>query len=617
MKILGINGSSHDNSVFVIDSDQKKIFAVDVERVSRIKHDHGSIQMIAQAYPDEFKNIDHLAIANTGAPPQIHPLLRLPIGPAIPANLEADKILRRIYRPKYYKEYNAAVKKIRTFAGILKAGPYRWFRYFLLKRLARLNSSRSDFNCVGRYFRKDLNLRPDTPFKFYDHHLCHAASAYYFGGFDPDESVLSVTMDGYGDGYFSKVFRFQNNQHELLGGSEISFLEGDDDLIYRQTSIGVLYSAFTFAMGLHPNSDEGKVEALAAYGDKSRSNPILSQLLGTCRINPEKLSIEFNETVRDFYSKKYLAELLKKHGDKDFAAAIQSFLEIITTNFMNVVVKKTGIKSLALSGGVAANVIMNLQIWRNCGLKKIYVFPAMADNGVSVGAALLLGAENRVDWSWLRRETMPYWGPEISAIEIEKSLESAKTKHAITYQKKENWEKEIAARMAEGQIGALVQGRMEFGPRALGNRSIIADPRKAEVRDIINKKVKGRPWYQPFCPSTLEEERERLFESTYPNKHMTFAFKLKDEHRSQVASAVHVDGTGRPQFVEPNDNPKYWKLIKEFKNITGYGIIINTSFNLHGRTIVATAEDALTDFLDCHLDFLVLGDYVVERVKQN
>ncbi len=612
MKLLGINGNSHDNSVFIIDTNEKKIFGIDVERVTRIKHDHGDVSLIKDKYPQEFTGITHFAIANMGGDELTDINIRSPIGRGIPPALEADLILRKIYKPKYYKDYNLAIKDIRTIKGIVKSGPILWSKYVLFKLYAKYNKNNSDLNAVQAYFKNKLKLKPEIQTTFYDHHLCHAASSYYFAPINVQDTTLSVTMDGYGDGYFSKVFLGRHNKLELLGGSRIDYIPPSEDIINNHISLGILYSNFTEALGLRPNSDEGKVEALAAYGTKD--NPIFNELLGTYQIDETNYSIVFKkDKILKYYSKQYLSHLIKQHGEKDFAAAIQQFLNTVTAKYFTFLKEKTGATNLTLSGGVTANVIMNLNIFENVGFDNIYIFPAMADNGVAAGAAVLAGIESKADLSWLREKKMPYWGPQISDEEILQTLEALKNKGTITYIKEENWPKIVAHKLASGKIGSLVQGNMEYGPRALGNRSIIADPRKTEIRDVINSKVKGRPWYQPFCPSVLEEERERLFEKTYPNKHMTFAFRLKEKYIEEIPSAAHIDGTARPQFVEKVDNPKYWELLNEVKDLTGFGIIINTSFNLHGRTIVATAEDALTDFLDCKLDFLVLGNYIVER----
>jgi carbamoyltransferase len=206
---------------------------------------------------------------------------------------------------------------------------------------------------------------------------------------------------------------------------------------------------------------------------------------------------------------------------------------------------------------------------------------------------------------------MPYFGTSYSPEEI---LAALKTETGIKYTYLEDsWPEKAAELVAEGKVGALFHGRMEWGPRALGNRSIIADCRDPEITKKINGSIKNRPLFQPFCPSILEEERERLFEKSYPNKHMTCAFRMKQEFRDKIPASVHVDGTGRAQFVEEKDNPMYYRYLKELKRLTGYGVSINTSFNKHGRTIVETPKDGIRDFLDTNMDFVMMEGYLITR----
>ena len=209
---------------------------------------------------------------------------------------------------------------------------------------------------------------------------------------------------------------------------------------------------------------------------------------------------------------------------------------------------------------------------------------------------------------------MPYWGPHFSNDEIKKSFKKFEDKIVISDETNHLWQKNFAKLITNGKIGGLFQGRMEFGPRALGNRSIIGDARSLKTKERINSVVKGRPNFQPFCPSILEEDREKLFEKSYKNKHMTCAFKMKKEFTTILPSAVHIDNTARPQFVEEKDNVNYYKILREIKKITGYGVVVNTSFNKHGRTMVTKPEDALNDFLNSKLDFICFqGIFVFKK----
>jgi len=266
-----------------------------------------------------------------------------------------------------------------------------------------------------------------------------------------------------------------------------------------------------------------------------------------------------------------------------------------------------------LSGGVAANIIMSLNIYERTNFKNIYVLPFMGDEGVSVGSAILKALELDQDVHWLSDKIMPYFGNKHSKDDVEKAVHTYATKISYEYIGDE-WYKDAAKVLSNDKVISVVHGKMEFGPRALGNRSILANPVNPDIREMINLKVKKRPKYQPFCPSILEEERERLFISSFKHKHMAIAFRVKEEYYNEIPSAVHVDGTARPQFVEEDDNPTYYKLLKELKTYTGYGVLINTSFNLHGRTIVHTAEDAIVDYLDCNIDVLYLEGYKITRL---
>jgi carbamoyltransferase len=205
---------------------------------------------------------------------------------------------------------------------------------------------------------------------------------------------------------------------------------------------------------------------------------------------------------------------------------------------------------------------------------------------------------------------MPYFGSSFKKEEIEKELIKSSLKYE--YLGDEAYKKG-AKKIVEGKIGAIFQGRTEFGPRALGNRSIIASVQDRDIQKKINSSIKNRPLFQPFCPSILAEEKERLFEKAYLNKHMTIAFRLKEEFKEDIPGSIHIDSTARVQFVEEKDNPNYYNLIKEVKNLTGFGVIINTSFNKHGRTMVLNPKQAIIDFLDTNLDFMIMEGFWVSR----
>ena len=298
----------------------------------------------------------------------------------------------------------------------------------------------------------------------------------------------------------------------------------------------------------------------------------------------------------------------------DIAASIQNVTEKIMLMLASSLRKEYGISNLCLAGGVALNCVANGKILKEKIFDNIWVQPAAGDAGGSLGAAL---AYWHIDLDNTRNEINKdnmqgsYLGNQYSDDEIRNKFDEIGAKYENLIES--NVIDRAVDDLTKGKAIGWFQGRMEFGPRALGNRSIIANPMLEDTRQKINSTVKRRPFYQPFCPSILEEERQRLFKNSFSHKHMAIAFRMKDEFIKDLPCAVHVDGTARPQFVEEKDNPNYYRFLKALKDITGYGVSLNTSFNLHGRTIVRTPEDAVVDFIDCNIDEMFIEGYRVKR----
>lgn len=601
MKVLGASVFGHDDAAFLVDSDARQITAVSLERVTRIKHDSNDITLIRDAYPELFRGLDSVCIGAEGSDRDT-----TQIGRGLYYGIKDKLLVYKIIKPKYIKDLLEfhRLSKWQRLARLGITGAIKHRANLFLGRAFRNDQNKEFF---ARYIARGFDVRPEAV-RFFDHHLCHAASAYYFSHFADSEKVISITFDGYGDGFFSKVYLCQHGKMQFLGGSP-AYAAAGATVAEKVISLGTLYGNFTEAMGLVRNSDEGKVEALAAYG--KWDNDLFKELWKAIEIR-NTYEILFTPSISKFYDLDFLRSEREKYGDKDFCAVIQELLNQFVVKYVKGVMEAQKAEKLALSGGVAANVIMNLHIFEQGNVKDVYVFPAMGDDGVAAGAAVLELVRAGEDVSWLKNQTMPYWGPPIGTeAEIQSALHEFRAE--IVFEKKPDWQKEVAEKLFRNKVGALVQGKMEYGPRALGHRSIIASPMSNEIRERINASVKRRPWYQPFCPSILEEEREKLFAKSLPNKHMTFAFKMKAEYVAQLPSAAHVDGTARPQFVSQGDDSNYFSLLKEFKALSGFGVLINTSFNLHGRTIVRTPTDAIRDFLDCNLDFMVLDGYLIER----
>jgi len=605
MKIVGTKYCGHDSAICLLNTKNRTIFAMSTERVTRIKHDQIDVTPILEKYPMDA--VDYVAhsysdFENKGQDGELREKMLF--------NKDIEKALRQIINPKYIKDLNISrlqkniliLKSIFTNSSAVKNYYSAKFHRALVRESATRNKKafisyiKANFNSHGLYPENVL---------FFEHHLCHAIPSYYLSPFNGDKAI-ALTIDGQGDGYFSKAYLFDGMQDfKLIGQSTADFIGGGD----RFLSIGRIYNIFTQAMDLRPNSDEGKVEALAAFG--SADVKLLKLLKSATRVDFELLSIGFDiSKIENIYNIEWLKKQRENIGNENFCATVQTYLEDTIVEYLDAIYTKYPTENLCLSGGVAANIIMSLHIYERTNFKNIYVLPPMGDEGLAIGSAILTAIDMNLDVSWLRDFKMPYFGDSYSRTEVQNTLEKFDN---ITFEDLgQSWPDEAAKSVSEGKICSFFHGRMEFGPRALGNRSIVADPRRDNIRKRINSTVKKRPSYQPFCPSILEEERVRLFENSFPHKHMAIAFRMKKKYISDLPCAVHVDGTARPQFVEEVDNPQYFRYLKKLKEITGYGVSLNTSFNLHGRTIVRTPRDAVTDFIDCNIDELYIEGF---RVK--
>ena len=606
MKIMGTKYCGHDSALCLLDTNEKNIFAMSTERVTRIKHDQLDITPILEKF--KFSRIDYVAHSYSDFEDKAQDG---ELREKMIYNKDIEKALRIIIKPSYIQDLNisrikknmAIFRALFTDFSAVKSYYSAKFKRSLVNETPEGNKKAFVENIKINF--KKFGLRPKKVL-FYEHHLCHAIPSYYLSPFN-GEKVIAMTIDGQGDGFFSKIYFFEGTKSfKLIGQSSADFIGGGD----RFLSIGRIYNLFTQAMDLRPNSDEGKVEALAAFG--SADKDLLTLLNNATNIDKNSLSIEFDiQKIQYFYDIEWLKNQRQKIGDENFCATVQSYLEDTVVDYLNAVYIKYPINNLCLSGGVAANIIMSLQIYERTNFKNIYVLPPMGDEGLAIGSAILAAIDLDQDVAWLRDFKMPYFGDSYTREEVKLALQKFNN---ISFEDVEkNWPEEAAKSVAKGKICALFHGRMEFGPRALGNRSIVADPGQDNIRQRINSTVKRRPSYQPFCPSILEEDRVRLFKDSFAHKHMAIAFRMKEEFISDLPCAVHVDGTARPQFVEEEDNPNYYRYLKALKELTGYGVSLNTSFNLHGRTIVRTPHDAVVDFIDCNIDELYIEGFRVKR----
>jgi len=419
----------------------------------------------------------------------------------------------------------------------------------------------------------------------YEHHLTHAANAYYTSGFD---EALIVTLDGYGSGLAGSISIGRQGKIKRLHA------------LNYPASLGEFYERVTSSLGFKPGRHEGKIVGLAAYGDPE-------VLAGTVREFFEENEGElFYKLPFNIFFSRYLASCYSK---PEVAAAFQRVLEQVVCKYISHYVRKTGMTKIVLSGGVVANVKVNQRIFEIPGVDGIFIHPGMGDGGCGVGAALLHTAQSMDLFPKAIHHV--YLGPEYSEKAIRDVLES----EGVAFERPEHLERTIAELLANGKIVARFNGRMEYGPRALGNRTIMYHARDPEVNLWLNNQLQ-RTEFMPFAPATLFEERERCYKNIQGAEHtaqfMTITFDCTDFMLEHCPAAVHIDATARPQLVKQEVSPGFYSIIKEYYKITGIPSIINTSFNMHEEPIVCTPKDALRAFLLGHLHYLAIGPYLVK-----
>ena len=557
MLTLGINYSQmHDSSACIV-RDGELLFAVVEERISRIKHDAGFPKLAIQACLDFAKvsaaQIDEVCFGWQTAGPVFRHDLKLYGTGHWPISYLNVLNSSRHFLSMWHQESGAA-----PFRRIFGTGKAR--------------------------------------FRYVDHHLAHAISAYAYSGFD-DAAV--VVMDGRGAWEATSIW------HGHAGRLDhVLTLNWPD-------SLGLFYAQFTGFLGFVPNSDEWKVMGLAPYGQPGID---LSQFIDP---NDDPYRVHIKALVGDGTGYSHFSPLLgaprEAESDisdqhKNIAFAVQDACEAAMMSVVKMALAKTGSKNLCLAGGVALNSKANGKIVASGAVDQIFVQPAASDDGVALGAALApyLDGNGRLPNKPMRHG---YWGPSFDDDAIEKALLTYKIRHT----KLGDPAATAAQLLSEGKILGWFQGRMEFGPRALGSRSILADPRDPEMNAKVNNAVKFREWWRPFAPSFKKEAAPEYLESAYDSPFMILTAQVRPEKRSVIPSVTHVDGSARPQTVEREINPLYYRLIDEFGKITGVPVVMNTSFNLRGEAIVHTPTDALRTFFSSGMDALVIGSFLVEK----
>ena len=595
--ILGISAFYHDSAAALL-IDGKIFAAAQEERFSRIKHDSAypfhSVEFVLKKSNLELNDIDYIAFYEK-------PFLKF------------ERLLDTYvaFAPKGFKSFSASMPV--------------WLREKLFQKKLLFNELRNH----------DKNFKDINKIYFSEHHLSHAASAFYPS---PFKDAVILTLDGVGEWATTTVAK--GNGKNLNIFKEIHFPH----------SIGLLYSAFTYYTGFKVLSGEYKVMGLAPYGEPKFKKLILDKLIdlkddGTFRLNieyfdfatglkmtNEKFSQLFNEPVRNPEKDSI------KQFHMDIASSIQSVTEEIILKLTRSIAKETNSKNLCMAGGVALNCVANGKILKENFFNDIWIQPAASDAGGALGAALAMWhVELNNERPRPTKDGMQgsYLGPSFSNNEIEKKLISLEAK----YEKfsEEDLLKITAQELSKQKTIGWFQGRMEFGPRALGSRSIIADPRSDKMQKNLNLKIKFRESFRPFAPSIIREDLTKWFELDVDSPYMLlvadvnksirknpseiekklFGIEKLNFKRSDIPAVTHVDYSSRIQTVHKETNSRYYKLIKYFKEITSCPVIVNTSFNVRGEPIVCNVKDAFECFMGTNLDLLVCGDFILYKDKQD
>lgn len=442
-----------------------------------------------------------------------------------------------------------------------------------------------------------LNINTNKIVTF-DHHLCHAAAAYYTSPFN-NQKALILTADGEGNNYSASVNIFDKKSIQILARTN------------RDSSLGYIYKDVTTFLGMKENEHEYKVMGLAPYAHKLDVEKYYKKIKDIVFLE----GLNFKSKFSTVDTPKFLRRQIKRLRFDIVAGIFQKLIEEKTTEWTKKAISATHLKTILLSGGVFMNIKANQKIGQISEVKNLYVIPSASDESSPMGACYLgfLYLNNRNKDLIIAPIKDIYWGPCFSDKEVEFFLKSYKK---IKAKKIKNIEKAIAQLLAKGEIVARMAGRMEFGARALGNRSILADPSRYENVRIINDQIKGRDFWMPFSPTIIEERAKDYIVN--PKKltspYMMISFDSTPRARQELVAAIHpADFTLRPQILKKEFNPKYYKIIKEFEKITGTGAVLNTSFNIHGYPIVRGPKEALDAFSNSGLKFLAMENYLIEK----
>lgn len=577
--VLGI-ASSHDSSAALF-YDGEIVAAISEERLSRIKCDgyklpQRAIDRVLEMGGISRLDVDHIALIHGFFP---------------------DKYF---IRENWAKELESKLIRIRK--RIYGEEPYRYVNANdLLKKLASRNKNIAPYFRTRR-FLQDEGFNPSATVRFYDHHLTHAATAAFYSG--QDDSAV-ITIDGVGDlNIHMTASVFENGQLRRIRVSDV-----------LGTSPGEFYEEITVQLGFMSLRHEGKVLGLAAYGDPSKLSVEMRQAM-RLSADGHRFDSDFAGQEKAYENRRsYIKHVVGGQSREDVAAAAQTVFEEAIVGFVRQFTLETGKESVALNGGVFANVKLNQRIASIPGVKRLFVFPAMSDSGNSVGAALL--CLNDLDpgffATYQHKLKSVYWGPAYDSAEIQATLE----KHGLNFKLLSSDEliEKAAQAIHAGRVVGWFQGRMEFGPRALGNRSMVARPTDPSINNWLNARL-DRTEFMPFAPSVLADYAPSVFEKIDTSAHaaefMTITYDVKPEWQERIPAVVHIDGTARPQFVLRETNPLYYQLIDRYRQLSGIPLVLNTSFNVHEEPIVCRPEEAIKAYEEKRVDCLAIGNFWLE-----
>ena len=578
MYVLGIN-AYHGDASAAITHNGKLIAAVEEERFNRIKHCAGfpeqSIRYCLAAAGVSLEDLDHIGISRD---PSAH-----------------------LHKKVLFAASRAAKQGAAAGAGLINQIKDR------LGNAAKVRDLKSE---LARVFAVPKN-RIAAQFHNVEHHRAHLASCYYVS---PFERAALLSIDGFGD-FISTMWAVGEGERiEILGQVEYPH------------SIGIVYTATTQFLGFPHYGDEGKVMGLAPYGQprfieefreivRTEENGQFRLNLDYFRHHAEGVEMTwdrgspvigriFSDRFADIFGPPRIPGSPLSDRERDITASLQLRLEEVAFHVLHRLHEQTGTTDLGVAGGVAYNSVMNGKILLHTPFRRVFVQPAAGDSGTAIGVCYEIQKQ---------REHMnnAYTGPEFSNEEVKQSLQNAGLQFE-TYTD-DQLTKEAARDIAGGKVVGWFQAKMEFGPRALGNRSIVVDPRRAEMKDVLNDRIKKREPFRPFAPSILEEHVGDYFEQTHPAPTMLMVYQVRPERRTEIPAVTHVDGSGRLQTVSREVNERYYQLIADFAELTGVPVLLNTSFN-ENEPIVCTPDHAIDCFLKTRMDALYIGNHAVRRI---